>query len=364
MQTMFLTQATELLYNMENKITSERLSNFELLRIVAMLMIIEHHFCGHGIILNGWDTNLTTLNHINNFILQFFNFGGRIGVDIFLLITGYFLIDGKLKVESFMKIYLMSFFYSAVLVSFYCFHGIQVIPHHITRYLNPLNIQSYWFISVYLIMYLFLPFINPILKNLTKNKYLLLIGMCIILWSFMLQQYNQLVWFITMYAIGGYIKRFNPALLSQKKCFIYGGIALSILSLWILHSLFRNPIHIKILDINNFFIFVLAISIFGIFKDLKIKSNKIINSIAVSVFPIYLIHDNFTVREYLWHKFLPTIQYVSSPNFIFYVIFIPIIVFTVCLVMDKIFAKFYNPVINFINTKLKLLIQKTGLFNE
>lgn len=83
---------------MQKPIKNTRLSNFELLRIVTIFMIIMHHFCIHGIILNGWEIGISTLNHINNFILLFFYFGGQIGINIFLLLTGFFLINHKSKV--------------------------------------------------------------------------------------------------------------------------------------------------------------------------------------------------------------------------------------------------------------------------
>ena len=336
--------------------SDSRLSNFELLRIIAMFMIAVHHFCVHGIILNGWETNLTTLNHFNNTVLQIFNLGGKIGVNIFLLITGFFLVNGKLKVESFLKIYLLSFIYSSLIMLFYYFHGLHKLPSHFTGYLNPLNLNSYWFISVYLIMYLFLPFINPVLNSISKTKHLMLIFLGIVLWSFMQQQYNQLTWFITVYAIGAYIKRFNPSLLSTKNCFIYGGLSFIILLLWILRTLSHNPIHIKLLEMNNLFILIIAISIFCIFKNLNIRSNKIINYIAVSVFPIYLIHDNFAIRDYLWHKFLPTLHYIGSVHFIFYVVWIPFLVFISCLLFDKIFSLAYSPLIKFITKKIMILV--------
>ena len=252
----------------------------------------------------------------------------------------------------------MSFFYSTLIMSFYYLNDIQGFPPPIIRFLNPLNVASYWFIAVYLIMYLFLPFINPVLNNLSKNKYLLFIGICILLWSFMKQQYSPLVWFINVYAIGGYIKRFNPSLLSIKQCFIYIGISLMILSLWILYSLSITPAPITLLEMNNLFILIISISIFCIFKNLQIKTNEIINYIAVSVFPIYLIHDNFAVRDFLWHKFFPIKEYISSPFFIFYIVYITSLVFCFCLVLDKILSLLYEPVINLITKTIIIIIDR------
>ena len=75
----------------------ERDSNIEILRIVAMLMIALHHLCVYGYSgledgLDGWRVDLER----NMLII-----GGKIGVDVFVLISGFFLASGRIKVTSF-----------------------------------------------------------------------------------------------------------------------------------------------------------------------------------------------------------------------------------------------------------------------
>ena len=60
---------------------SVRRSNFELLRIVAMLMIIAYHLCGHGGL--KFDASVFSVNHLWTDV---FSMGGKIGVNIFFLI--------------------------------------------------------------------------------------------------------------------------------------------------------------------------------------------------------------------------------------------------------------------------------------
>ena len=73
-----------------NRQTVTRQSNFELLRIVAMVMIVFHHFAVHG----GFNFDSTTLS-IPRFWFNFIIMGGKTGVNIFVLISGYFLIQSK-----------------------------------------------------------------------------------------------------------------------------------------------------------------------------------------------------------------------------------------------------------------------------
>ena len=76
----------------------ERDSNFELLRIVAMLMIIGHHLALYGAPCD--DPSYISPNIL---LCQFIQGGGKLGDNIFILITGYFSITAD-KVN-YLKIY-------------------------------------------------------------------------------------------------------------------------------------------------------------------------------------------------------------------------------------------------------------------
>ena len=67
---------------------TERNSNLELLRIFSMFLIVTHHFAIHsGLPL--W--NFSSSNALNLIWSQWLCLGGKLGVDLFVLISGYFL---------------------------------------------------------------------------------------------------------------------------------------------------------------------------------------------------------------------------------------------------------------------------------
>lgn len=151
-----------------------RSSNFELLRIVAMLMIIAHHLSLHGIFSNSiWDSNYV----LNKIILSLFQPGGEVGVALFFMITGYFMYErekGSIK-----KIWCETYFYGVVailiffiskLVGFsytYLTNGNAV--KDIIEYLFIPQISGiWWFVTAYIILILFLPVINPLLIHLKE----------------------------------------------------------------------------------------------------------------------------------------------------------------------------------------------------
>ena len=66
----------------------KRQANIELLRIVAMLMIIGSHLALHGV-QSDWNV-WSAGNRINRVFTSFLKPGGGIGVAVFFMITGYF----------------------------------------------------------------------------------------------------------------------------------------------------------------------------------------------------------------------------------------------------------------------------------
>lgn len=83
-------------------INKERESNFELLRIVAMVLIVLHHFSVHSNFV--YETSVWSFNHL---FIQFIYFGGKVGVDCFVLISGYFLIMQRFKLKKWFAYYVL-----------------------------------------------------------------------------------------------------------------------------------------------------------------------------------------------------------------------------------------------------------------
>ena len=72
--------------------STARISNIEMLRIVCMVMIILFHYYLHGAFSKEMDV---TASHV---VMQLLSSGSKIGVDVFVVITGYFLgIADKMK---------------------------------------------------------------------------------------------------------------------------------------------------------------------------------------------------------------------------------------------------------------------------
>lgn len=102
---------------MKNEILTKRQSNFELLRIVAMLMIVASHLACHGV-QHVLDENIAYAAYnsgslANKIFTSFLNPAGTAGVALFFMITGFFLC--RKEKGSIKKVALEAAFYSVVL---------------------------------------------------------------------------------------------------------------------------------------------------------------------------------------------------------------------------------------------------------
>ena len=309
---------------------SIRQSNIELLRIVAMIMIIFHHITCHCFINQLENPSIIETGLFNKYVFykklllpQFFMASGKISNIIFILIAGYFLINKKVDLSKQIKKLIGQLIFVTLIIVILSF---LYYKYHYNMFLGiqkfDLINSGYWFIGYYIgiisIAYLFL---NKYLNKLDKKQYttLLLIMFSICSLTFLRSileniSINLLTFFVGVfiYSLGGYIRLYNP--FSNVK-----PIILLLIIIISISSIFINNYNDTLININlakisnieglsqkltsfseyNIFCLLIGISLFELFKRLKIKNNKIINYISASTFIIYILHDNDFFRN-IW----------------------------------------------------------------
>ncbi len=157
-------------------------SNMELLRLFSMFLIIIFHFSIHGVG-NFYSTNTTFIEHINSFFNALCGYAGKTGTAIFILITGYYMINSSIKIKHAFRIYLYTLLYSLLFLGLSFLIGSHKVNSHILNIsLFPLFGRNYWFISDYIILYLLIPFINSLIKTLNRTQLLNLILFLTVIW--------------------------------------------------------------------------------------------------------------------------------------------------------------------------------------
>lgn len=332
---------------------TDRKSNIELLRIIAIFFIIIFH-CVYK---SGFsfEQGLST----NKLIVKTFWMLGELGVNLFFLITGYFMINGKFKVKKLILIITQVFFYHLITIIFANYIGIYEISSFSSLFATffPLTSNFYWYITAYVLLYILSPYINVLCRAMTKATYQKFLITLLVLYSFIptffgafynttesLLYYNRLIWGMIVYFIGAYIKLYSiPLINTKKKSIILACVSalVMIISILIIEK-FNN--FFAIIGINesaylwtpnNIPMILLSISIFNIFANLKIKENIFINKLASTTLGIYLLHDGI-LANWLWKTVFKTKVYQNSPILFFYIIGCGITVFIVGACIDLI----------------------------
>ena len=218
---------------------------------------------------------------------------------------------------------------------------------------------------------------NIIIKKISKEVYVKLLLVLLVIWSvfptftptFMESpvatmftgysfQYVPIIWFVVLYFIGGFIRlHLDLDKISFKTLYTVFGVSMIItyiasciigyydivipsegnLQMWIgfpIEGLFDSGLYMWPALENKLFLSAASISLFLIFLKRKEFSNKYINYIAGSAFGVYLIHDNYLLRHYLWDTILNTSSYYFSPYLILFFIAALIGIYVVCTVLD------------------------------
>ena len=306
--------------NQINKI--KRNSSFEILRIISMFAIILGHFSYHG----NFELQ-KQLYSFNKVFLELIQAGGDFGINCFIMISSYFMVELKFKVEQVIKIIYKVWTYSVgFLLLFIILGHYNEGIYMILKSFIPILSNIYWFATTYIIFYMLIPFINIFINNINRKIHFRILCICLGLWCVLPTitpfelMYNELIWFISLYIVISYIKIYEPKIDSNFKIKVVTAILsflLIVMSVIIL-TILSNKIP-KLNEYITFFerrnkipMFLFSLSIFLIFKEWNIKYNKYINILGGTTFGVYLIHDNPLVRNFLWNNLFRNNIYLNS----------------------------------------------------
>lgn len=322
-----------------------RQSNIEILRIVAMSLIVMHHLCIYGI-------------KDGNLVIKIIDSISIIGVNVFLLISGYFSI--KLKWQSLLNLVLLCLFYNFL----HIFLDLSVfsIEHSVSDYIKAFMAFSHpggWFMNVYFCLVLVSPLLNSAFKQMNLQMDLLvLICLSVInvyLGFFLHNDVNSsgynLSHFLYVYYLGYLIHKYFPFLCKINKKYI--------VLLWVVSSLITivlSYIGSKSWNFhyyNSPFVLISAICVFSWFVRLKIKDIKFINEIAKSMLAVYLFSNRGGVAALVYR--LSKYMYNLSNEGLIILGFITLVfgIFLCAIVIDRIRILICAPLLKLLNMKNK-----------
>ena len=346
---------------------NDRNSNVEILRIIAIILIIVSHFATHGFLLQDSSVPFS----YNKILLNLFQFGGGIGVNLFVIISSWYMLNSKFTFKKLMKICGATWFYSIIIYLLFAFvltPETNLNNKTIIYTLFPILLKRNWFITDYILLMLFTPILNIIIKNIDQQTYKkLLIGIltisCFIagfIHQILPEISANLSWFIILYLLIGYIKNYvdlkftksthnlRVSIIMILVCFL--SVVIFNLLGYKLNSGFLLNHAATFSHYNNIIVLILSIELFLFFIKLPIFNNSIINIVSSTTIGIYLIHDNSLMRPYIWKTIFNVQSFYYNRFLVLYMIFAVLSVFIICSIIDiirqntieKVWMKFIN----------------------
>lgn len=305
---------------------------FELLRIIAMFLIVATHFYAA----DNWsihtDPNLsrTWASAAHDSLAMF----GQIGVSFFILISAYFLaFNKKNPVPRLIRLWIQIFIYSAgIFVIYALLRRTPLIPTNLREEISPnmvltsffpITFNAYWFMSAFCVLILLAPFITILFDQLSKRQTLVLISIMFwmtFVWKLLNptnQYFTDVIYLTTIFMIGSFIRRYISEFPKIKiwhlLITIILGFIVCISCTYFIKSeaflseygynaniLTARPGASPIIPV----IIATVIFIWIVQREQKQAPKLLVNFIlcvSPATFGVYLIHENFLFKQILWH---------------------------------------------------------------
>lgn len=292
-------------------------ANVELLRIITMMMVTMLHALGKSNLL----LPMNAIDSVNGWIAWGLEILSICAVNVFMLISGYFLINSKFKLGRLLEVILETMFYS--LAPFLVCYALGMVKmedlniYVLLQYYTPIHMETYWFITAYVVTYLLSPFLSAGIHSMEK-KQLRTVILCLLAYECFLKSISPVkyvmdgrgytfLWYCILFLIGAYFRKYGFRVLDRpfKGALVYVTACALIYAETAAIYWFNGrtgrlaELMTATLDYNQFFVLMAAIGIFAAFlhaKPIGGKMAKLICAISPLALGVYLLQENLMLR--------------------------------------------------------------------
>lgn len=344
---------------------TERDFKFDLLRIIAMLMVIIHHVVindfGLVNVLNGTSTILSNNQIIVLIVINAFCI---IGVNLFFLLSGYFKIRFSFKklINILLQVFIV---YNIVNIIGILTNHLEFTNDLLIKMLNPFD--QYWFVTTYVGLFILSIVLNKAIELITLDEAKVFVVLSIILFSLygflfgnglVINGGYSLIFATILYLIGGIFNKYNYKLKKNVGLFIF--VICAIVNSILIYKLYKNgPLTDNIYawnlyKYNNIFVMLQSLGLFVFFNsiNMKIRNNfiiKIISLLSTNTLITYLLHSTCWLVVF---RRIPVEYLLSIGKFKFGIMFLPeyaLGIFVICSVIGLIYKNTLQKIINIFN---------------
>lgn len=332
----------------------KRDNGIDLLRIVLMFMIVMGHMFTH--------TNIRTLTEafsVKWYIIWLIQTITICSVDCFIIISGYYGCESKFHLSKIKTLWGKTIFYSVVITGILLStKAFKMSGGTLLNAFFPVLRNEYWFITTYILLYIFTPFLNRLLGVLNTVQ-LKVLGILIVLifyvepiLSVVFYQVDSLegfgiIGFITLYLIGAIIRK-KEVYLTKKTCILVLTVnAIVMCGSKAVLTFFTQSWHVNfgtalLYHYNTLFVLLNAIALIFLFRGMKLPKQlqRTIIITTPSILAVYLLHEKPALRSILWNdSFTALLLNASLPKFVLITFAVSAIIVTVGIVIDGILER-------------------------
>ena len=301
----------------------------EALRILAMFMVIVLHYLDKGGLLTPSVEPFGAHSYMAWLVESF----SIVAVNIYVLITGYFMCKSSLKISRLLQIICQVLWYSMLIpIMLVLLGNIKMSTfgtYDLLQFVFPIHMKQYWFVTSYVILMLFVPMINLAIKHMNQRQLLLVtclfvafetLPKSILPVKFTTDEAgNNALWIICLYLIGAYIRLYGIPFfrnfLRSMLVYVIGSLGMfsSLIVMRVLYfkaDVFGNNLNLGY-HYNHILCLAASVALFYAFLHISIPDGKIsrgITMVSPYVFGVYLLHEHILVRyEWVkWFRVAPT----------------------------------------------------------
>lgn len=337
--------------------THSRNYRIDLLRTISMLLIVVQHYVVWGVKCSPHALfNTSTVFGGGNYLLmEVLYLTSCIGVNCFVMISGYYLIDKFcFRWKSLMNLWMTTLFYSVILYLVSAFlTGGGINLKELVFSFFPIWSRQYWFISTYMAVMLLAPFFAILVNNLSKKSYQVMLIIWFVL-SFMVPYGSQfaggqsVMWMFFVFLIAGYIRLygfFEPIIVNARKIAVLLCLAYT-LAFYTVDAIKLNSVFCEGFQLHAFAsdspIFFLSLVLFLLTIRNKQRSDNSWMRYSVKIAPyilaVYLIHMNRNFYPFIWDVFIPKTYFMPMA---LHALLVSSVIFLLCIAIDFIRVKLF-----------------------
>ena len=276
-----------------------------------------------------------------------------IAVDVFVLISGYFMVESKFKAKNVFKtaisgVWIYSFIFSILAMKIGGGGAHSTIE--LIRAIFPILTKKFWFVNSYVLLYMLSPFLNKLIYSLSKKHFTILIGYLVLIFSIRTTllpvSWSQdptggmgISLFILLYFIAAWLRMYYCSN-GKKYRWLIGYFMLAICLLMSKMLIIKvgagENLSSKFYGYSSPVTIVEAICLFSFFLNLqpmRKRRGNIVNYVAKHSFSVYIIH--FSMMSVLFTKVFHVQNWINNIGTgILAILISSIVIYVVCTIID------------------------------